>query len=197
MSCAAADCRSPGRRGAPEAAYSSEKRLGRPRARAGVRGGVVDVRRGGGLQEPGKAGGAGGGVLLGEAVAQPAGAHAAEGGGDPGLRAGGRPPGPRAVAPGTGPVRGAVAAPAWQLAGAAERGPGMTPEAPSARAARRPRPSAMPPAAIIGIPSGTATASTICGTRARVPTSEGGRSLTQAERCPPASLPCATMADRK
>ena len=44
--------------------------------------------------------------------------------------------------------------------------PICTAEAPSANAARMPRPSAMPPAAI----TGTRTASTTCGTSANVPT---------------------------
>src|ERR1700692_1167693 len=67
--------------------------------------------------------------------------------------------------------------------------PICTPAAPSANAAAIPRPSAMPPAAM----TGTFTASTICGTSAKVPGCSAILSVRNMPRWPPASAPCAMM----
>ena len=63
--------------------------------------------------------------------------------------------------------------------------------APSASAAARPRPSAIPPAAITGR---SPTASTTCGTRARVPIGPSSPSTRKLLRWPPASAPWAITA---
>ena len=77
---------------------------------------------------------------------------------------------------------------------ATKRVPIRMPAAPSASAATRPRPSAMPPAAM----TGTETASTICGMRAMLPMApvSGDAGLAKVARCPPASLPWATTASQ-
>src|SRR2546425_1036524 len=74
---------------------------------------------------------------------------------------------------------------------ATKRVPSRMPLAPSASAATRPRPSAIPPAAT----TGTRTASTTCGTSTIVPTLalSGDAGLPSTERWPPASPPSATM----
>ena len=59
--------------------------------------------------------------------------------------------------------------------------PHSTPAAPSIKAAARPRPSAMPPAAMTGMFPTASTTAGISGNVDRVPP------------CPPASVPCATM----
>ena len=61
--------------------------------------------------------------------------------------------------------------------------------APSRSAAAMPRPSAMPPAAI----TGTVTLSATCGTSASVPVRQCSGSARKDTRCPPASKPVATI----
>ena len=68
--------------------------------------------------------------------------------------------------------------------------PICTAAAPSANAAAMPRPSMMPPDAI----TGTVTASATCGTSAMVPTRIAAGSPMKLPRCPPASLPWAITA---
>ena len=68
--------------------------------------------------------------------------------------------------------------------------PNCTADAPSARAATMPRASAMPPVAM----TGTRTASATCGTSAIVPTWVEMSSVRNMPRWPPASKPCAMTA---